>query len=122
MSDDVSDKPIDEDLAEDELDDDFDDGGEVEDREGYHGLLRVGGQPEGIPFAHAAESLGFALFESRRPSLVGSEGYLAISLSCEITRQQSAHEDTLGQPSGPLVFYARVRRRKNINIDGGAPV
>ena len=69
-------------------------------------FLRVDGLSEGCPYAHAAESLGFALFESRRPSLVGSEGYLAISLSCEITRPQSAHGDTLDQPCGTLVLGA----------------
>jgi len=55
----------------------------------FGGGLRVDGEIEGIPFAH-----------SRRPSLVGSEGYSPTPLSCGFGEQQAAHGDTLDPPSG----------------------
>ena len=52
------------------------------------------GQPEGIPVAH-----------SRRPSLVGSEGYSPTPLSCGFGEQQAAHGNTLDEPCGNFVIY-----------------
>ena len=58
-----------------------------------------GGLTEGIPFAH-----------SRRPSLVGSEGYFPTPLSCGYGEQQAATGNTLRQPCGTIAFLATRRR------------
>ena len=58
--------------------------------------LRVNAQGEGIPFAH-----------SRRPSLVGSDGYSPTPLSCGYGEQQAAHGNTLALPLATLAFYAK---------------